>query len=255
MAITLADFTKIWASTSPLTPYSFSESNYREGWNFIGGTPPSRQMWDSIQNQNDEKLKYIVDNFLPTSGGTMTGTIVSNLEAIKNIDDESNIKILGGTDDTSSYIGIWAKNNSATPGVIQLRTSDGTNNKSLLAYPNGDLTWAGNNVVTSNFGTFTVSKTNNMTTLSVQQAIRIGNLAIVSFDGQLSTSSKAAWTDTDIMTFSVATSGITHCIGLTNSGISVLLQVGSNKVTYRTLNHAVNDDTIRAVLVFPVSGF
>jgi hypothetical protein len=108
-------------------------------------------MWDSIQNQNDEKLKYIVDNFLPTSGGTMTGTIVSNLEAIKNIDDESNIKILGGTDDTSSYIGIWAKNNSATPGVIQLRTSDGTNNKSLLAYPNGDLTWAGNNVLTDGF--------------------------------------------------------------------------------------------------------
>ena len=78
MAITLADFTKIWASTSPLTPYSFTESNYKEGWNFVGSTPPSRQMWDSIQNQNDEKLKYIVDNFLPTTGGTMTGAIVGN---------------------------------------------------------------------------------------------------------------------------------------------------------------------------------
>lgn len=75
MAITLADFTKIWASTSPLTPYSFSESNYKEGWNFIGGTPPSRQMWDSIQKQNDEKLKYIVDNFLSLSGGTITGNL------------------------------------------------------------------------------------------------------------------------------------------------------------------------------------
>lgn len=78
MAITLADFTKIWASTSPLTPYSFSESNYKEGWNFIGGTPPARQMWDSIQNQNDEKLKYIVDNFLPLSGGTVTGNLEVN---------------------------------------------------------------------------------------------------------------------------------------------------------------------------------
>lgn len=146
MAITLADFTKIWASTSPLTPYSFSESNYKEGWNFIGGTPPSRQMWDSIQNQNDEKLKYIVDNFLPLSGGTMTGAIESTGEAIKNIDDTSHVRILGGTDSTSSYIGIWAKDNSATPGVIQLRTSDGTNNKSLLAYPNGDLTWNGKNL-------------------------------------------------------------------------------------------------------------
>lgn len=78
MAITLADFTKIWASTSPLTPYSFSDSNYQEGWNFIGSTPPARQMWDFIQKQNDEKLKYIVDNFLPTTGGTMTGAIVGN---------------------------------------------------------------------------------------------------------------------------------------------------------------------------------
>lgn len=75
MAITLADFTKIWASTSPLTPYSFSESNYKEGWNFIGGTPPARQMWDSIQKQNDEKMKYIVDNFLSLSGGTITGNL------------------------------------------------------------------------------------------------------------------------------------------------------------------------------------
>lgn len=75
MAITLADFTKIWASTSPLTPYSFSDANYQEGWNFVGATPPARQMWDSIQKNNDEKLKYIVDNFLPLSGGTMTGDL------------------------------------------------------------------------------------------------------------------------------------------------------------------------------------
>lgn len=75
MAITLADFTKIWASTSPLTPYSFTESNYKQGWNFIGGTPPSRQMWDSIQKTNDEKLKYIVDNYLPLDGGTITGNL------------------------------------------------------------------------------------------------------------------------------------------------------------------------------------
>lgn len=75
MAITLADFTKIWASTSPLTPYSFSESNYKEGWNFIGSTPPSRQMWDFMQKNNDEKMKFIVDNFLPLTGGSITGNL------------------------------------------------------------------------------------------------------------------------------------------------------------------------------------
>lgn len=59
MAFTTADFSKIWASTSPLTPYDFTESNYKEGWNFIGATPPARQMWDSVQKSNDEKMQYL----------------------------------------------------------------------------------------------------------------------------------------------------------------------------------------------------
>lgn len=75
MAITLTDFEKIWASTSPLTPYSFSESNYKEGWNFIGSTPPARQMWDFLQKNNDEKMKFIVDNYLPLTGGSITGDL------------------------------------------------------------------------------------------------------------------------------------------------------------------------------------
>lgn len=61
MAFTTNDFNKIWASTSPLTPYDFSETNYKEGWNFIGGTPPARQMWDSIQKLNDEKSKFLYE--------------------------------------------------------------------------------------------------------------------------------------------------------------------------------------------------
>ena len=62
MAITKDDFNKIWASTSPLTPYSFTESNYKEGWNFVGSTPPARQMWDFLQKNNDEKMQFIVND-------------------------------------------------------------------------------------------------------------------------------------------------------------------------------------------------
>lgn len=75
MAITIDDFAKIWASTSPLTPYAFSESNYNEGWNFVGATPPSRQMWDSIQKLNDEKLKYLFDNCLPVTEKLPVGVV------------------------------------------------------------------------------------------------------------------------------------------------------------------------------------
>lgn len=62
MAFTIDDFNKVWASTSPLTPYEFSESNYKEGWNFIGSNPPARQMWDFLQKQNDEKMQYLYNN-------------------------------------------------------------------------------------------------------------------------------------------------------------------------------------------------
>lgn len=61
MAFSTDDFNKVWASTSPLTPYEFSETNYKEGWNFIGATPPARQMWDSIQKSNDEKSKFLYE--------------------------------------------------------------------------------------------------------------------------------------------------------------------------------------------------
>lgn len=62
MAITIDDFNKIWASTSPLTPYTFSDANYRQGWNFVGATPPSRQMWDSWLKMTDEKCQYLYNH-------------------------------------------------------------------------------------------------------------------------------------------------------------------------------------------------
>ena len=77
MAITLADFSKIWASTSPLTPYSFTDANYQEGWNFVGSTPPARQMWDFLQKNNDEKMQFIADNLFYKAGDTQTiGTVL-----------------------------------------------------------------------------------------------------------------------------------------------------------------------------------
>lgn len=59
MAFNITDFNKIWASTSPLTPYAFTESNYKQGWNFVGSTPPSRQMWDAFMQNADEKSQWL----------------------------------------------------------------------------------------------------------------------------------------------------------------------------------------------------
>lgn len=76
--VTWDDFDRIWARTSPLTPYEFSDPNYSQGWNFVGSTPPARQMWDSIQKKNDEKFKFLRDNFgtphIVTQASDMTDT-------------------------------------------------------------------------------------------------------------------------------------------------------------------------------------
>lgn len=85
MAFTTDDFNKIWASASPLTPYEFSDSNYQQGWNFIGSTPPARQMWDFLQKRNDEKAQYIFNNFLPLSGGNVTGSLSIAGNAVETV--------------------------------------------------------------------------------------------------------------------------------------------------------------------------
>ncbi len=114
MAFTTDDFSKVWASTSPLTPYEFSETNYKEGWNFIGGTPPARQMWDSIQKSNDEKagwlytahndLLVLLKTLIPTGcvqafagATTPTGWLLCDGSAVSRTDYADLYAVIGDT--------------------------------------------------------------------------------------------------------------------------------------------------------------
>ena len=114
MAFSLDDFQKVWASTSPLTPYEFSENNYQEGWNFIGGTPPSRQMWDYLQKLTDEKIKYIYNNMIPVGvvqafagATTPDGWLLCDGSAISRTDYANLYSVIGDTygagDGTSTF--------------------------------------------------------------------------------------------------------------------------------------------------------
>lgn len=86
------DFMKIWASNSPLPPYTFTDENYLTGWNFIGSTPPSRSMFDAFMNKADLKMKWLYENaFSETSlAGFMfwripsTAYFVGELRTFKN---------------------------------------------------------------------------------------------------------------------------------------------------------------------------
>lgn len=56
------DFSKIFSQNSPLTPFSWSESDYLTGWNVVGSTPPARTQFDALQRMTDEKLKALKDS-------------------------------------------------------------------------------------------------------------------------------------------------------------------------------------------------
>jgi hypothetical protein len=149
MAITLADFNKIWASTSPLTPYSFSESNYKQGWNFIGPTPPARQMWDFLQKNNDEKMQYLANNYLPLSGGTVTGDIrhdnASGYFTFREMRSDKAFVVLNGNSlDGGASLSLYGKDwDNANKNSFILQANDGTNSKTLQGFADGTLTWGG----------------------------------------------------------------------------------------------------------------
>lgn len=148
MAINLTDFDKIWASTSPLTPYAFSDANYQQGWNFVGATPPARQMWDSYMKWSDEKQQYIVNNFLPLSGGTMTGSIVFGNGVVKTETDDYVLGLYGGSEfGNGAVFQAFGKDHSTYAGWFSLRADDGANNKLLVGKPDGTLTWDGTDVL------------------------------------------------------------------------------------------------------------
>ena len=167
MAIVLTDFDKIWASSSPLTPYSFSTANYEEGWNFVGSTPPARQMWDGYMKWSDEKQQWIVNNFLPLSGGTMTGTIeTSSSQAIKKTDNDNYIQFNSGiaTADGSNLV-MCAKGYSGGlgAGAFQLTARDSNTYKILYGKPDGTLTWDGKSIPDRSYGINLTSVDNTYT--------------------------------------------------------------------------------------------
>lgn len=99
MAITIDDFNKIWASTSPLTPYTFSDANYKQGWNFVGNTPPSRQMWDAFMQNADEKLKYLYQHEDVPIGHEYF-TFNPNIP-------QGSLPLFGGEYDRATYPDLW----------------------------------------------------------------------------------------------------------------------------------------------------
>ena len=61
------DFSKIWASSSPLPEYTFSDADYLEGWEFVGSAPPTKNEFDAWFRLVDTKLKWLYDQLNTTA--------------------------------------------------------------------------------------------------------------------------------------------------------------------------------------------
>lgn len=86
---------------------------------------------------------------LPTSGGTLTGSIVAgaSMSVIKG-DKTKNIIITSGTDydDSPCMILYPSESDSTNKGEVRLLTNDGSTTKYFIAKPSGELVWDGQQI-------------------------------------------------------------------------------------------------------------
>lgn len=87
------DFSKIWGSAAE-QKYNFSDDDYVRGWQFIGSTPPSRQMFDAWMRSGDEKNKYLYDIMSDAFGTTSPGGIAIDDTKVPTSDKNNLITLL-----------------------------------------------------------------------------------------------------------------------------------------------------------------
>ena len=125
---------------------------------------------DSIANL---KNVYLPANYLPLSGGTMTGTILSKTNVFAIRDSLSDEIIISGDNGASApLLSIHGRNRASGAGNFYLRATDGTNSAALEGKPDGTLTWDGSNVLTdATVGTIISDTSSNVNVNSTSKSV------------------------------------------------------------------------------------
>lgn len=110
-------------------------SNYKE----LQGRPDGTLTWGG----NSIALSK---NVLPLAGGTMSGAIIRNGNTVFGATDASFTRYCGGTNENSGAGLTVAGKSHPWAGKFQLKAQDNTNSAILEGYPDGTLTWNGNNL-------------------------------------------------------------------------------------------------------------
>ena len=61
------DFSKVWASNSPLPEYTFTDADYLTGWDFVGSAPPTKNEFDAWFRMVDTKLNWLYGQLQDTA--------------------------------------------------------------------------------------------------------------------------------------------------------------------------------------------
>lgn len=132
---------------------------YRDGkvtnWKFGDGTEGGyANIYAKDFYLNDEKLSDLLgdkanesdlNNYLPLSGGNITGGITqSAFDFIKTSTDSAWVRIDGGLTDGASLV-LYGKD-TGTKGTFSLSAADGTNYRALIGLANGSLLWDGKGI-------------------------------------------------------------------------------------------------------------
>ena len=92
-----------------------------------------------------------LSDYMPLSGGTMTGNIsFRNAGKILSVTESSQVQIYGGTKyETGALLGLYGKSHATYPGWLRLSVHDGAATSMLIGKPDGTLTWNNSNIVRS----------------------------------------------------------------------------------------------------------
>ena len=65
------DFTKIWGSNVATSDrYTFTDSDYLQGWAYVGSVPPAREAFDTLFRDIDTKMAYLNQQIIAAGNET-----------------------------------------------------------------------------------------------------------------------------------------------------------------------------------------
>ena len=76
----IPDFTKIWGSNVATSDrYTFTDSDYLQGWAYVGSVPPAREAFDTLFRDIDTKMAYLNQQIIAADKSTTSAITQHNI--------------------------------------------------------------------------------------------------------------------------------------------------------------------------------